>query len=97
MPATRRRRIIRLAVIELAVVVLLAGYVGSYVGTAWLVGRGHMKNSLRLDHTLYAPVALWVSHDLPGTDALLQLRNQAYWAGRGAPDPMTTPWGAGDL
>jgi hypothetical protein len=84
MPSTRRRRIVRRAVTPLAVVVLLvSGYVGSFLGTEWLVGRGVIKpgTMLPLQETIYAPLWLYIQSSLPGSELLHQALNSAYWSG----------------
>lgn len=99
MPLPRSRRIVRRGLLAVAGVVLaLAAYVASFVGLAWLAGHGSVSGNTvnQIDRSVYAPIVLWSEYRLPGTDALAKLRNRVYWIGRGAPDPMDTPWGAGE-
>jgi len=84
MPPTRRRRIVRRAVMALTVVVLVVnGYVASFLCCEWLVGRGVIKpgTTLPLQETIYAPLWLYIQSELPGSEWLHETLNDTYWSG----------------
>ncbi|MFO1094713.1 MAG: hypothetical protein U0992_15615 [Planctomycetaceae bacterium] len=90
MPATRPQRIVKRAVMALAVVLLLLnGYVVSYVGMFWLAGRGSWSLGTvgRLQTTVFEPIRSYSQHEYPGTDLLTDMSGWAHLRGSG--NPMT--------
>ena len=65
----RRRRIVRRAVMALAVVVLMvSGYVSSYLGIAWAYYTGRVRSddgTRALLQGIYAPADKYADSDLP--------------------------------
>ena len=83
MRPTTRRRIVRGAVMALAVVVLLvSGYVGSHGCACWLHGRGAISDTqqLTLNRTVFAPVG---DPDIPGGILAYKVGEWCYWRGSG--------------
>ena len=78
MPATRRRRIVRRAVMSLAgVVLLVSGYVSSYCGVWWM-GQNGLISLPTLDvalTTIYQPITRYVGTDSPGSEYIVRLRS----------------------
>jgi len=70
MPTTRRRRIVRRAVI--AGMLLSVLYVGNYLTLHWLYGGGYIGPAVfdACNSTLYVPMRLYASSDLPGAYTL---------------------------
>lgn len=71
MPATRRRRIVRRAVMAVAVVVLTVLYAVGYAGVYWCDGRGVLNERfLGIVKSSYLPLDLYCETDMPGADWL---------------------------
>ena len=85
MPTTSRSRIVRRAVMVVAVVALLVSwYVGAYCGTYWLMGRGTLSvpTGIQIECTVFAPL---VRYDGPGSKSLEKWRRWCYRTGAGLP------------
>ena len=81
MPATRRRRIVRRAVMALAVVVLLVvWYVAAFASVSWSVGAGYIsgKTDDVMQHTVFAPLR-WYAYDDPDKPFANDLRTLRLW------------------
>jgi hypothetical protein len=78
MPPTRRRRIVRRAVMALGGCVLLVWlYLSSYFMMWWGVGSGVVPLDVKrqLEVTLYAPLECYIDDGRPGGKELKRLRN----------------------
>jgi len=81
MPDTRRRWIVRRAVMAL---VLLAAYVGSYGTSQWLHGRFGLSRVPRLlQRTVYFPLRGYEQSTLPGASTFETLSLWCFRNGRG--------------
>ena len=95
-PLTPRRRIVRRAVMVVAVVVLLpAAYICAYGETYWLWGRGtiSIRTLTRLELNVFAPLHYY---DGPGSKSLREWCGWCHWMGAGRPPPLetvSTPYG----
>jgi hypothetical protein len=89
MPTTRRRRVVRRAVMALLVIVLLPiGYVSSYCGMYWLRGMRvvNPNQSHALKATVFAPLAAYINdNDVPGSHTIRVLELWCMYHGNGKP------------
>ena len=89
MAETRKRRIVRRAVIVLACVVLLVGgYVGSYCSMYWLRGTRvvNPSQSHALKATVFAPLDAYIKdEDAPGSHTIRVLELWCMYHGAGKP------------
>jgi len=86
MPHTRPCRIVRRAVMVLAVaVLLLSGYVGSLCVVCFADGADALSDvpdfPMALAHAYVAPVDWYIDSDLPGSEPCLVLLDKCYDAG----------------
>jgi hypothetical protein len=88
MSESRKRRIVKRAVMALVAVLLLVSvYVGSYVGMFWLAGRGvfGLQTVGQLQTTVFEPIRLYSQHEFPGSDFLGDMCSWAHLRGSGNP------------
>jgi hypothetical protein len=86
MTERRPRRIVRRAVMAVAgIVLLLAGYVGSYGYMRWLHGREEIdsRSAAMFYATSYAPLRLYERSGLPWSKHLRRFGAWCYWKGGG--------------
>lgn len=77
--APRKPRIIRTAIKTIiACVLFLAWYVSTWLGLAWLNGRGTVNSSIvdAAQHTVYPPISGYLISGYPGAQDLEILRRQ---------------------
>ena len=88
-PLRNRRIVKRVAVTVTAAILLLGGYISSYLSLFWLVGHGsiHQRTFHPLNQTVFAPLAWYEENHYPGWLYLGRARMHAFWNGQGKQPP----------
>lgn len=91
--ASKKYRIVRRIVLySTAIVVVvplwISGYVASYIGLNWALGRGTIRESTAQEvEFLFEPLSWYRSNGYYGSRWITKESVRAYWAGRREPIP----------